>query len=96
MSDNTRQNELQANHARSQNTESLVLGILVGAFLGGGIALLFAPMKGSDTRKAIKEGEQITEETIRETLKTLKEQVAILSAGVRGIVAEVENFGKNE
>ena len=63
-------------------TESFVLGVFVGALIGGGIALLYAPAKGSETRQMIKEKAQETEKTIEETLADLKEKVEALATTV--------------
>jgi gas vesicle protein len=98
MPDDFSNNELQGTDERSQNTEPFVFGMLIGTLLGGGIALLFAPMKGSDTRKLIKEQLKDAEEMVQETQSTitfLKKKFSELSIGVGEIAAEVKNFNKN-
>jgi gas vesicle protein len=98
MPDDFSNNELQGTDERSQNTEPFVFGMLIGALLGGGIALLFAPMKGSDTRKLIKEQLKDAEEMVQETQATiifLKKKFNELSIEVAEIAAEVKNFNKN-
>lgn len=40
----------------SNNTGNTIVAILVGATIGAGIGILFAPDKGSKTREKLKEG----------------------------------------
>ena len=40
----------------SNNNENSVVALLIGAAIGVGLGILFAPEKGSKTREKIKEG----------------------------------------
>jgi gas vesicle protein len=64
-----------------QSGASFVLGMMTGAFIGAGVALLFAPKSGQEMRQQL--GEQYrgladrvgeTTQSLRESAQTLKEQ----------------------
>ncbi|HEX7413144.1 MAG TPA: YtxH domain-containing protein, partial [Bacteroidia bacterium] len=47
---------------KSNNTGKLIGALLVGAAIGGALGILFAPHKGSETRKRIlAQGEDLTD-----------------------------------
>ena len=55
----------------SDNTGKMIGALLIGAAIGGALGILFAPDKGSKTRKKIfNEGEDITD-TLKEKLDDL-------------------------
>ena len=51
----------------SNNTGNSVLALLLGAAIGAGVGILFAPEKGSKTREKIKD--------IREKIKRCRERI---------------------
>jgi gas vesicle protein len=68
-------------YREEQSGASFVLGMMTGAFIGAGVALLFAPKSGQEMRQQL--GEQYrglatrvgeTTDTLRESAQTLKEQ----------------------
>jgi gas vesicle protein len=68
-------------YREEQSGASFMLGILTGAFVGAGVALLFAPKTGTEMRQQLGEqyrgladrvGEQA--QGLRETANTLREQ----------------------
>jgi gas vesicle protein len=68
-------------YREEQSGASFVLGMLTGAFVGAGVALLFAPRTGTEMRQQLGEqyrgladrvGEQA--QGLRETANTLREQ----------------------
>ena len=68
-------------YREEQSGASFVLGMMTGAFIGAGVALLFAPKSGQEMRQQL--GEQYrgladrvgeTTQTLRESANTLKEQ----------------------
>ena len=73
--------------------QSHIYAFLGGALVGGVIALLFAPDKGTETRRKIavkvKEGSQYTKEQIEHLLKYLRGKVA---DGVTGLQEEIEEL----
>lgn len=94
MSDDNSRRELYRLIVRSQETEIFVFAILVGAFIGGGIGLLYAPMEGSETRKVINENLKKAEETIRETFTNLKPEVEALVTLAEETATEIRNIIK--
>ena len=68
-------------YREEQSGASFVLGMMTGAFIGAGVALLFAPKSGNEMRQQL--GEQYrglatrvgeTTDSLRESAQTLKEQ----------------------
>jgi len=68
-------------YREEQSGASFVLGMMTGAFIGAGVALLFAPKSGTQMRQQL--GEQYrgladrvneTTQSLRENAQTLKEQ----------------------
>jgi len=67
----------------SNNTVKVIGAALLGAALGGIIGILFAPDKGSETRKKIaSKGEDFT--------NAVKEKVVDLLDGAKNEVAEIK------
>ncbi|MGY5354265.1 YtxH domain-containing protein [Wenyingzhuangia sp. IMCC45467] len=58
------------------NNTNTALGILAGATVGAALGILFAPAKGSKTRKAIKEKVTETGETLVNEAESLRNSVA--------------------
>lgn len=50
----------------NSNTGNTLLALLTGAIVGAGIGILYAPAKGTDTRKRLGEEAQRAGESIRE------------------------------
>jgi len=58
------------------NSKDTILGILVGAAAGATLGLLFAPRKGSETRKALAEnGEEYFDKFTEDIKDTLDEKL---------------------
>jgi gas vesicle protein len=53
----------------TSNTEKLLLGVLAGAAVGAGLGILFAPDKGINTRKKIKDGFDDVTENLKNRFK---------------------------
>ena len=77
----------------SNTLEGFGIGLLVGAVIGGAIALLYAPKSGKETRKLIKDTatevvdtvvDEVKEETVG-VIDTVKETVS--EAGRKGQAA---------
>ncbi len=95
MSDEISRDELRRAVSRSQNAEAFVFGLLLGAVVGGAIALLYAPAKGSDTRRALKEKAQQAQEALQDTIADLKDRAEELSTDIADTVADATNRGKD-
>jgi gas vesicle protein len=68
-------------YREEQSGASFVLGMLTGAFVGAGVALLFAPKTGTEMRQQLGEqyrglAERVGEQTqgLRETATSLRDQ----------------------
>ena len=58
----------------SNNNENSVVALLIGAAIGVGLGILFAPVKGSKTREKIKEGFDDATDTLKQTLEDATDQ----------------------
>lgn len=56
-----------ADDCRCNGAAGVFLGFIMGAAIGGGVALLTAPRSGKETRERIREGAEEFEEKIKET-----------------------------
>jgi len=72
-------------YREEQSGASFMLGILTGAVVGAGVALLFAPRTGQEMRQQLGEqyrglADRVGEQTqgLRETASSLREQAATL------------------
>ncbi len=80
----------------------VLLGVLAGAAIGAGIGILFAPDKGSETRKKIVDrsneyadglGDKISEffEAITEKFETVKEDALHFTENGKQVIHDFEN-----
>ena len=77
----------------SNNSDSSLLGFLLGGIVGGIIALLFAPRKGSETREAVLDFLDDIQEKSADTIKKTKQDFNdIYKEGKNFIVEEKENI----
>lgn len=70
-------------------------GLVLGALIGGTIALLYAPMKGEDTRRMIKDKAEAAGKMIQEKSEELKERAGEVVADVREMAAQTKKRGEN-
>lgn len=68
---------------------NLLLGILGGVAIGATLGILFAPAKGSDTRKKIAEKGSDLKENFKDSLSKLSEKI---SKSVEGFKDEAEEL----
>ena len=59
----------------SNNTGNTLLAVLAGAVVGAGIGVLFAPDKGSKTRKKIKDGFEHEKDHLKEKWNGIAENL---------------------
>lgn len=69
------------------NNSNTALGILAGAAIGALAGILFAPDKGSNTRKKIADQAAATQESLKENAIDLKNRMA------ETVAAKKENLG---
>jgi gas vesicle protein len=65
-------------YREEQSGASFVLGMLTGAFIGAGVALLFAPKPGNEMRQQLGEQYRGLATRVSETTATLRDQTASL------------------
>lgn len=61
------------NNSSGNRTLAFICGFLFGAVLGGGLALLFAPGRGEETRKKLKKSGEEIKEKIGEIYEDVRE-----------------------
>lgn len=59
----------------SDNTGKTVLALLAGAAIGAGLGILFAPDKGSETRRKIKEGLDHEKDILKHRFNEVSENI---------------------
>jgi len=59
----------------SSNTGNTILALLTGAAIGAGIGILFAPDKGSNTRRKIREGVDEAKDNFNEKFSEVSEKI---------------------
>lgn len=61
--------------SRSRANSSLLMGLMAGAAVGGGLALLFAPRQGSEMRHDLASGAQRAGRRLRDGYESMAETV---------------------
>jgi gas vesicle protein len=75
---------------------ALLIGAVVGGTIGAALGILFAPEKGSDTRKKLIDSGADLTGAVKTKLKTLVGEVKREAASVKGSVDEfITNGSKN-
>ena len=62
---------LHSAHASHERDNTFLVGLLAGAAVGGGLALLFAPRQGVDTRQGIASGAREASRRLSDTYSTV-------------------------
>jgi gas vesicle protein len=77
------------------NTSKILLGFIAGAAIGGALAILFAPDKGSETRRKLAEkGSDLSDslnDTLSEFSETVKDKFNDAVDGVKGSFNKTKN-----
>jgi gas vesicle protein len=71
------------NSKRGLAVGSLLIGVLIGAVVGGVTALLLAPSSGRETRQMLKGKAQETQQMLQERLSSVKEKVGQVTESMR-------------
>lgn len=67
-------------------TGNVLLALVTGVAIGVGAGILFAPDKGKNTRKKIKDSVDDTAQKLKQKLETLTEEVKHKTDEVRGLI----------
>ena len=78
------------------SSSKLLTGILVGAAAGAVLGILFAPDKGSETRKKIKEKSKDLGDAIRNRFGELEEAIADKYDNIRSEANDMLEKGKDK
>jgi gas vesicle protein len=76
-------------YREEQSGASFVLGMITGAFVGAGVALLFAPKSGQEMRHQLGEQYRGLADRVGETTQTLRENASTLGAQGRERVQQL-------
>ena len=72
----------------SNNTENSILALLLGAAIGVGVGILFAPDKGSKTREKIKDGLDDVKDNIKHKYEDVTHQLRNKFVGSKNDIEE--------
>ncbi|SNR14957.1 YtxH domain-containing protein [Tenacibaculum jejuense] len=72
-----------------------IAGVLLGVVAGAGLGILFAPDKGSKTRKKIKEGAVSAKDTLVNEANTISNEIVNKAENLSDNISEVINSKKN-
>jgi gas vesicle protein len=80
----------------SDNTGKTILALLAGAAIGAGIGILFAPDKGSETRRKIREGVDHEKDLLKQRLSEVTDNIkSRFSKAKRDLESEVDHLLEN-
>jgi gas vesicle protein len=66
------------NNFDGKDLKVFVCGLALGALVGGAVALLYAPMKGEDTRRMLKQKAEELEDKASDVLSSVEQTAAKL------------------
>lgn len=82
--------------AYNNPAKMLVTGIVIGAAVGGVLALLYAPKKGSETREFIREKAEDATHLAKRTAEDVRVKAGRVAEDVRITAAETRQRGEAE
>lgn len=74
------------------SNNKLLAALLTGAAIGGALGILFAPDKGSETRKKIADKGQDLTDAVKEKIGALKDK---FKKEVEAVTEQASNLGEN-
>jgi gas vesicle protein len=94
MAKNTQRDEIEKIIAYSSPGKFFFQGMVLGALIGGTLALLYAPAKGSDTRQFIRDKAEDAARMIQDKAGDIKEMASEVAEDVQGKAAETRRRGE--
>ncbi len=84
-----------ADDCRCNGVAGMFLGLVVGAAIGGGIALLTAPRSGRETRERIREGAEDFGEKVKETTAETEARLRKAVADAKDLLHRKQDLLRN-
>ncbi len=85
---------MSADDANGRSSAAFLTGFIAGSMLGAGLALLFAPRPGDETRREVAERAQRVREKAREGLGVASDRVAHIAERGKAVYHDAAERGK--
>jgi len=80
--------------AEHDGGSNFIIGFLLGAAIGGTVALLYAPRPGSETRAMLREKLDVAREKARDIIEEAREKAGEIIADAKGEAKDIIDAAK--